>query len=118
MRRRRVSSSHRAGGRPRGLRTCSAISTMTVFQIHVDRGDIMSILENIKFLKSRRPGPARPGRPNRRAPMSEHPDNLLLEQQISTADLRLAGEVGTEIEARERPANLPQVVRPVTPAEI
>jgi membrane fusion protein, multidrug efflux system len=52
--------------------------------------------------------------------MSEHPHNFLVEQQIpvTTVAPRFGGQIGTEIEAREHPAKLRQLVSTVTPAEI
>ena len=52
--------------------------------------------------------------------MSEHPRNFLVEQQIPATTIapRFDGQTGTEIEARERPVKLGQLVSTVTPAEI
>jgi hypothetical protein len=51
--------------------------------------------------------------------MSEHPRNLLVEQQIPVSVTpRLEGQIGTEIEVGERPAIHRQLVTAVTSAEI
>src|SRR5580704_17787726 len=64
MMRSRVSPSERIGGRPRGLRTCSAICPIGIFQIIVDILNISPISENIKFpnLRTRKSGPRATGR--------------------------------------------------------
>ena len=52
--------------------------------------------------------------------MSEHSHNLLAEQQIPSTAVapRFGGQIGTEIEAREQPGPLRQLVSTVTPVEI
>jgi membrane fusion protein, multidrug efflux system len=52
--------------------------------------------------------------------MSEHPRNFLAEREILSVieAPRFGGQVGTELEARERPAQLRQLVSTVPPAEI
>src|ERR1700730_3026959 len=87
MMRSRVSSSDRIGGRPRGLRTCSAICPIGIFQIQVDIHDISPISENIKFpnFRTRKSGPSESDKGQN--PMNQHPDTSSIERPISAPGL-------------------------------